>query len=175
MRTMERQRFETILSDLHRVRPEDVNAFRSRLRILHDDAGAPFVSKPGKGARINYADEDVFTTHIALTLDDSGLPPLVIKEIMSAIREQKILRKFADRRSQRSKNLWLKIQVARHNFSGDRHLVSLFLEPLSVQSTFLRAQDGKLRLLQGNTLFFLINLSASHTDCENAISMANER
>jgi hypothetical protein len=66
---MKKNQFEAALIELHMVKESELTVFRSRLRILRDDARAPFVSRPGKGTRIDYTLADVFVTHLALALD----------------------------------------------------------------------------------------------------------
>jgi hypothetical protein len=164
---MEYRAFEEILGKLHRVAPDDSKAFRARLRILRD-LGIPNVAKPGKGARVDYRFDDLWAAHLGLTFDDAGLPPLVIKEIMAAVSEFQIYRKFLDR-SKEEHDLWLKVDILRHEFGGDRHSVSVWPAPLQEQMGFLRAQEGHNPAREagfiGSIVHSLINLSGIYEDC----------
>jgi hypothetical protein len=65
--------FEAILAELHGIPEDERKAIRARLRVMRD-AGIPSVAKPGKGARVSYRFEDLWEAHLALRLEQFGMP-----------------------------------------------------------------------------------------------------
>jgi hypothetical protein len=65
--------FEAVLAELHGIPEHGRKAFRARLRVMRD-ARIPSVARPGKGARISYRFEDLWEAHLALHLEQFGLP-----------------------------------------------------------------------------------------------------
>jgi hypothetical protein len=73
--------FEAILAELHGIPADGRKAFQARLRVMRDD-GIPSVAKPGKGARVSYRLEDLWETHLALHLEQFGLPLERVRDVI---------------------------------------------------------------------------------------------
>ena len=87
---MEYGLFETRLAELHEVEEADLKAFRAKLRFFRYQ-GIPEVDQPGKGKRLSYTDDDFWTAHLALYLDEAGYGPRTIKSIIAAALADKHL------------------------------------------------------------------------------------
>jgi hypothetical protein len=82
---MEYRIVEAILVKLHEVAPEDLGAFRARLRVLRD-MGIPDMPRVGKGARVEFADVQVEEMHLALTMSEFGLTPARVVQVIGFLR-----------------------------------------------------------------------------------------
>ena len=82
---MEYGAIEAMLADLHGIAPNELKAFRARIRVLRD-VGVPAVHKPGKGSKVDYDFVDFWETHVALTLERFGLTPLRVKFVTAGAR-----------------------------------------------------------------------------------------
>ena len=165
---MEYRLFEESLSRLHRVAaPDDVKAFRARLKILRD-VGAIDVPKPGKGSRVDYSFDDLLIGHLALIFDDAGFPPSTIKELMTKIAASKILARLKEHHSAgpNQPDQWLRAEALRYQFSDEGRLAHVWLAPLKEQFDFLQAQElSKVERRQPAFQHSLVNLSNALADC----------
>lgn len=75
---------ETALADVLEVKPDDMGAFRARLRHLRN-LGLPELPTPGSGQRIDYSDDQAFVMLLALELEDVGLAPRSAATIAQSI------------------------------------------------------------------------------------------
>jgi len=71
---MDYGRLERALIKINRIQPSQVEAFRSRLRVLRD-AGLPLVVRPGKGARIEYDFGHLLAYQLGISLETFGVSP----------------------------------------------------------------------------------------------------
>jgi hypothetical protein len=101
---MEYRDAEAFLAELHRVREDDMGAFRARLRVLRN-MGIPSLPRVGKGARVEFSSEHVSELHLALTLGEFGLPPTRIVQIVDKVRE------LPDWPLHRPRGVWLVVSL----------------------------------------------------------------
>jgi hypothetical protein len=71
---MEYGLYEAALAGIHLVDPEDLKAFRARIRVLRYE-GVPGAPMPGKGSRIEYSFGDLAEASLGLRMAEIGLPP----------------------------------------------------------------------------------------------------
>jgi hypothetical protein len=102
---MEYGDFESKLAILHKIPPEQIKAFRSRLRVLRDH-GIPSVHKPGKGAKVVYHFNDFWEAHLALTLQNFGLPLKRVHEI-TRLAPQHWRQALKEIKIQSTEDVWL--------------------------------------------------------------------
>jgi hypothetical protein len=175
---MEYRSFENILVRMHGVRPDELGALRSRLRLLRD-AGVPEVAKPGKGERVNYSYNDLWLANFALSLDKPGFPPLAVKQIVGAFTKSPGLLdkvKSGTRRPDINRAIspkpeppdtWMVLNVMRwgKQDNTDPYLVDFRLGPLEEIVEHLRGEEAKKpglpAVFQG-----LLNLSCLTRDCD---------
>ena len=82
---MEYRTFEAILAKLHDVEPDDMGAFRARIRVLRS-MGIPPIPKVGKGSRQEFNDDDLTEMHLALTMSVFGWAPSKVAYVMQSVR-----------------------------------------------------------------------------------------
>lgn len=165
---MEYRFIEPILSELHRVTPDDAKAFRARLRILRD-VGVPAVERPGKGARIDYTAKDVFMMHLGLIFDDASFPPIAISEIVKTIESLGIYKKFLAALSESAPDEWLRVQLLRNKTCGESR--SVLVDPGTIEHhlEYMKAQEGQGSWAFPAMFYGLINMSHAFYDCQREI------
>lgn len=75
---------ESALAEALEVKPDEMGAFRARLRHLRN-LGSSKLPTPGSGRRIAYREDQVFTMLIALELEEVGSAPRSAAAIANSI------------------------------------------------------------------------------------------
>lgn len=105
---MEYGTVEAILADHFGVGPEDIKAFRSRLRVLRDK-GIPSVEKPGKGSRVRYSFKDLWELRFALDLESIGLTPMRVLHLMEFAGPD-LIDRVRKEEKERGSDIWIVIE-----------------------------------------------------------------
>lgn len=157
--------FEAILAELHRIPETGTKAFRARLRVMRD-AGIPSVAKPGKGARVSYRFEDLWEAHLALHLEQFGLPLERVRFVMETTAGKgRWFKMMRDCEKEHSCDAWLFMENLR--FHASARATELSTHNVIVPSDQL--EKYRRRLDAGRVMVrATINLSKLCRECESA-------
>ena len=163
---MEYKELEAILAELHRVRLDGMAAFRSRLRVLRD-IGVPSVVRPGKGSRVTYQFKDLWQTHLALHLEQFGLPPLRVKFVTE--ERDRWLQAMREREKSEPSDIWLYLWLWNMQSSAakDDQWERTMIETLDLIFPAIRRAERERHpaMVTG-----LLNLSQLTRECETAMT-----
>jgi hypothetical protein len=150
------------LASIHDVGPEGWGAFRARLRVLRDK-GVPHVPRVGKGARVEYTFEDLWESNLALRLQEAGLPPSRVVEIVTNAR--KFLPTLPE--MERRGDAWLTVlTIVVHGYGQDLDSGKINVLVDSFDIATRRIRDH----IQGRAIFFLFaNLSKMTRECKGIL------
>jgi hypothetical protein len=155
---MKYRELEAALLQLHKIKPANVRAFRSRLRLLRD-IGVPNVVKPGKGSQVEYGFEDLWQAHMGLSLGIFGFPPLRVKYVTD--KRDDWVEYVRDLEVEVLADIW--IGITRQQ---------VFTESLDKLINRLR-ESQKLPASAG--VIGLLNASKMTRECENSFDMIRSR
>jgi hypothetical protein len=161
---MEYRELETILAELHRVKPDERGAFRARLRVLRD-IGVPAVVKPGKGSKVTYQFMDLWETHLGLLLARFGLPPVRVKFVLEdRLTWYDMMRR---QEKQTTADIWANMMYFRNNALDGPSVPLTLIKPLEHIFLDIKHTD-KMETVEAQVLG-LINLSKMTRECESAM------
>lgn len=118
---IEYARYVEKLAKLHQVTDEGMSAFCARLRILRS-MGVPDKPSPGSGKRVLFSKDDLFETHLALSLTTLGLTPVRIVFVVKSVRTTNYLKIVR----QTDKTQWLFMQPD-FSVEHDKEIIELNL------------------------------------------------
>jgi hypothetical protein len=162
--------FEATLADLHRVKPKDLKAFRSRLRVLRE-MGVPGVDRPGKGATVEYTFEDIWEAHLALSLESSGLPPAKVSVVIKATKGGKaasLLEEMRQKEVSKFQDIWANVLLV--GFQTDARLTRVLPILGTLRYIFSVLKEDEHDSEGIDLAYNLINLSRLTRNCERALA-----
>jgi hypothetical protein len=161
--------FEAILAELHRLAETGRKAFRARLRVMRD-AGIPSVASPGKGARVSYRFEDLWEAHLAVHLEEFGLPLERVRFVMEeGARKDQWFTLMRDCEKKNSGDAWIFLEHLRFH-TGARDAERSFhgtIVPADQLAEAIRFHDASRAMI-----YATINLSKLTRECESAFQKA---
>jgi hypothetical protein len=161
--------FEAILAELHGIPENARKAFRARLRVMRD-AEIPSVARPGKGARVSYTFEDLWEAHLALHLEQFGLPlervRYVIEDSDGKRRWFKLMRRCEANHSCDALAFMVSLR-----FHGDAQDKKRSADSVIIPSDQLN-EARRFHDAGGARVYAVINLSKLARECESAFQNA---
>jgi hypothetical protein len=161
--------FEAIVAELHRIPETGRKAFRARLRVMRD-AGIPSVASPGKGARVSFRFEDLWEAHLALHLEEFGLPLERVRFVIEeGVRKDRWFRKMRDCEQKHSGDAWIFMEHLRFHAGAQDAERSFFGVIVTAEqlAKAISAHAGARAMVYG-----LINLSMLTRECESTFQKA---
>jgi hypothetical protein len=154
---------EAKLANLHHAELRaGVGALRARVRVLRY-LGVPKVPKVGKGSRVEYSFTDLWESHFGLLLQEAGIPPTHVAEIIEQGRRDKQWEPRVSQLEQEiSADVWVAITPV-NRYAGapaQDGFVSIVLGPFDALAPIMKKTWGR-----GALVYLLINLSQITRDC----------
>ena len=160
--------FEGIVAELHRIPETGRKAFRARLRVMRD-GGIPSVASPGKGARVSYRFEDLWETHLALHLEQFGLPLERVRFVINEeARKCHWFNLMRDCEQKHSCDAWIFMEHLRFHAGARDAERSAYgvIVPSEQLAEVIRFHDVRAMV------YAIINLSRLTRECESAFQKA---
>jgi hypothetical protein len=161
---MDYRTFEASLAELHRVRPDGLGKFRSRLRVLRD-MGVPSVEKPGKGSKVQYQFFDLWEVHLGLHLEHFGLPPARVAFVLEDNARAEWHRMMRERETDSKGDIWAEMRFFRFQAAAtkDDRYSWVYVGPSEEVFDAIRKTETKS---DPAMVIGLVNLSQMTRECE---------